>query len=430
MYESTTLDNKLTVITESVPGAQSVAIGALVDAGPQQDPPGKEGLAHLTEHALFLGTSGRTAADISQTIDEAGGRMGAFTSRDFTCYYGHVMGDYCPFVWDLLGDIFLNSTFPDEGVNVQRDIVLRELALGADDLSARLNDSMKQFIWSGHRLGQPIAGTSKSVRNLTRDDITRFVGQNYTADRIVLAAAGAVTHEDAVSQARDAMWRLTSTSMPSRQLDRQVQFRSGINIDRCNSTNSYFGLAFPAASYESGERYSVHALNTILCGGMSSRLYSSLRDSLGWVYDIASSYHAYKHAGVICIEGVSSPALIPAIVEVILHELASIANSGISDEELWRVKNQLRGQHQLASDSLHTRMSRMLSQHFYFGNVLKEHDVLDGIDRVTCDSIQSQAALLLCSDERSLTLVGPSSPSCCPEALSDIVYADRSTISS
>lgn len=405
MHETSVLGNRLRVITEHVPGAKSVSIGILVDASPQDEPTNKRGIAHLTEHALFLGTSGRDAKQISCLIDEAGGQMGAFTTRDYTCFSSHIMDDYCPFAWDLLGDMLLNSTFPEEGLMRERDVVLQELGICSANHSKQLHDRLKRAIWPHHPLGREVAGDVESVSRLTREDVIYFVGQNYLPDRMIVAAVGNVAHQDAVAQAGDAFWQLLGQSSPRKR--QPCEFHSAIELIPASSiSHSYFAFAFPSTPYNSENRYSVHALNSIIGGGMSSLLYAKLRESLGWVYDIHSGYQAYRDAGTLVIEGIAYPETLTKILAVTLEEIERIANDGICEEQLWRTKMQVRGQHQLASDSLHTKMSSILTQQFYFGRPLVDDAVAQELGNVTCESIQTEAKRLLESNKIGIAIVG------------------------
>ena len=405
MPTSTVLSNQLRVITEKVPSARSVAIGILVDVGSQDDPVDKGGIAHLTEHALFLGTSNRDARAISRLIDEAGGQMGAFTGRDYTCFYAHIMEDYTPFAWELLGDIILNSTFPDEGLATERDVILQEIDIQSDDVSSQLYDRLSSRIWASHPLGRPILGSSDSVSQISREDIIYFAGQNYLPDRMTIAVVGNVDHDDAVNHAEDAFWRLLGGS--KQRKPEPCNFEGARLLHQGAVTNSYFALAFPAAPYNSPSRYCTHALNTILGAGMSSKLYNVLREQRGWVYDVRSSYMAYRDAGLIWIEGVSRPDFLDDVIRAILHELEQIANDGVSEEDLYRTKKRMVGQHLLSSDCLHTRMSRILTQQYYLHQLLDESEIVSGIEEVTQHGVKNAAQQLLSADLLGLAVTQP-----------------------
>ena len=194
MIQRTELSNGIRVVTEEVPGTRSVCVGAQVAVGSIHDPTGQSGLAHFAEHALFQGTSGRDASEISRMIDQAGGHMGAFTSRDYTCFHAHVMQDYTPFAIDLLADILLNSTFPEEHLARERQAIVNEIKLNHDEPFSRINDLLRSKMWPGQPHGLPVSGDIEAVSNITREDVIYFVGQNYLPDRLIISAAGAVKH--------------------------------------------------------------------------------------------------------------------------------------------------------------------------------------------------------------------------------------------
>ena len=174
MFRKTTLANGVRVITDTVPGARSVSLGLLVDAGPQDDPVGQSGLAHLTEHGLFLGTNGRSSTAISRLMDAAGGQMGAFTSRDYTCLYANVLDDYCAYAVDLLGDILVNSTFPEEHIAREKQAIQNEIEASRDNPPDRVHTLLKKHVWPTHSLGRSIVGNPRHVQTLSREDVVEF----------------------------------------------------------------------------------------------------------------------------------------------------------------------------------------------------------------------------------------------------------------
>jgi predicted Zn-dependent peptidase len=208
VYQQTTLENGIRVVTESMPEARSLSIGILIDAGPRDESPGQGGLAHLTEHALFQGTSSRDARQIARLMDLAGGQVGAFTTRDYTCFHATVLDDYRTYALDLFGDVLLNSTFPAEALERETQSILSEISAAWDAPFERAGQLLKALAWPNHPLGRPVAGWADTVAALTREDVIYFVHQNYLPNRLIIAAAGHVEHLDFVAQVRVAFWRL------------------------------------------------------------------------------------------------------------------------------------------------------------------------------------------------------------------------------
>ena len=420
MFQSSQTANGIRVVSEDIPGVRSASISILVAASPQDEPSDKSGLAHFTEHAFFQGTSDRDSSEISRMIDESGGQMGAFTGRDYTLFYANVMDDYTPIAVDLLGDILLNSTFPEDHLEREREAILHEIEMSRDDPMDYAHDTLRRSVWKNHPLGRSIAGTSESVGELTREDIIYFTGNNYSADRIIIAGAGAIDHDNFVSHVQDAFWKMQETSLPRAQAS--CEYSPEVIVHSGSTNQSYFTIAFPAPEYAGNDRYTTHILSGILGGGLSSRLFRKLREESGLVYYVSASYSAYRDAGLFIIEGVTSPDSFTDVLELILKEVNDISKNGVTEEELWKAKLQMRGQHLLASDSVHTRMSRLATQAFYFSEMLEEIEILEGIDNVSCRRVQEVAIENFALSDCSLTVVGPESTPYSSTTLLDILW--------
>jgi predicted Zn-dependent peptidase len=412
MYQKTTLENGIRVVTEAMPEARSLALGILVAASPRDEAMEQGGLAHMVEHLMFQGTSSRDAMQIARLMDTAGGHLGAFTSRDYTCYYATVLDDYRTYALDLLGDVLLNSIFPLEALDRARETILHEIEEGNDSPDERLNDLLKATIWPGHPLGRPTAGLAADVRRIRRDDIIYFVHENYLPDRIIIAAAGHVEHADFVAQVRDAFWRMIGQSTP-----RPIQapaYQNAVAVEYMPVSQAYFSIGLQAPAYTHASRYGVHLLSNVLGGGISSRLFRRIREERGLVYRIGSDYHAYEEAGLFVVEGSTTPEKLITVLTLTLIELWQFlsAEEPVSAEELWKAKLQLRAQHLITGESTHTRMSRLATQEFYFGKPISSEEVIAQIEQVNQLTLQqiAEELLLPALPRLTLTVVGPKAP--------------------
>lgn len=402
----TVLENGLRVVTEPVPAVRSISMAVLADAGPGLDPPGKEGLAHLVEHLMFQGTSTRDALAIARLMDDAGGQIGGFTSRDYTCYAATVLDDYRTYALELLGDILLNSTFPDAALERQQRAIVCEIEARRDSVEHRLETNLKQLAWSGTLLGRPIAGSPESVLRLKRADVLRFVADSYLPEHMIVAAAGRVDHDDFVSQVRDAFWRLgsdqglpsapppaTATTAAAGRCD---PLPGRVSLEHRPLAQAYFSIALPAGPYADPERYPLFLLDRILGGGISSRLFRRLREEEGMVYDIGSQLHCYRRAGLWLIRGSTAPQNLSAALRKVLVELTGLLSGsrGADEEELVRARRQLSAQHLLGGENPHTRMSRLATQELYFGRSLSTEEIVVGIEAVNEDALLSRAQAL------------------------------------
>jgi predicted Zn-dependent peptidase len=407
--QKSVLDNGIRVVTQAMAGARSVSMAVLAEAGPQQEGEHQAGLAHLVEHAMFLGTGSRDAAAIARWMDMGGGSMGAFTSRDYTCYFATVLDDYRTYALDLLGDILLNSVFPAESLERAKATILHEINGSRDAPEERVHDLLKETAWAGHPLGRPVCGHPQGVAALTREDVIYFVHRFYLPDRLIVAAAGNLEHRDFVAQVRDAFWRLLGESEPVPH--RPAAHRPGLAMEPMALSQTYFCLGLPAPRYDHPQRYALHLIDNVLGGGISSRLYRRLREDRGLAYRISSTYHAYRDAGMLVIQGSTAPKHVVEGLALACAELRALAacREPIGAEELWKAKMHLRGQHLLAGEDTHTRMSRLATQELYFGRAIPEAEVLAQIDALDPDGVgeETRAWLSEALKDATLAVVGP-----------------------
>ena len=412
MYKKSTLENGIRIVTETIPGLRSISIGILIDAGLRNESPDQSGLAHLVEHVMFGGTSSRNAAQISQLMDEAGGRMGAFTTRDYTCYFASVLDDYRTYALDLLGDILLNSIFPPKSLEREKSAILREITTSYDMPDQRSHDLLKAIAWPGHPLGRPIAGRPESLKRLTREDVIYFVHEHYLPDRFIIAAAGNVEHEDFVAQVRDAFWRMMGRSPAT--VECPPVFQSKVAIEHMPVSQAYFSLGIRACPYAHPDRYALHVLNGVLGGGFSSRLFRRLREHRGLAYHIGSEDHAYRDDGMLVVEGSTAPEYLLQVLRLTIDEMWKLvcAEQPINEEELWKATMQIRGQHLLSGENSNTRMSRLASQGLYFNGHISDEEILSHIESMDIRMLQRLAGETLADSLRqaSLAVVGPEAP--------------------
>lgn len=412
MHRRTTLENGLRVVTHAVPGLRSCALGVLADAGPRDEPADRAGLAHLTEHLLFAGTTGRDGDDIARLIDTLGGQAGGFVTRDYTGYVATVLDDYAPYAIDLFGDLLLNSTFPEDAVAAQKAAVAHEMAAYADDPARLANDRLKELVWGDHPLGRPVAGRPETVARLTREDVVYFAHGAYLPDRLIVAAAGGVDHDEFAAQVRDGFWRMTGHA-GRRELP-SPRHRAGLDVTARPVNQAYFALAVPAPPFAGEDRYAWHLLATVLGGGLSARLYREVREARGLAWHIAAEYQAYADAGLLVVEGAAAPDDLDEVVDRVWDALVSLAGglSPVTTDELWRARTQLRGQHLLGGQDAGTLFSRLATQELYLGRPVPTDAVADALDRVTEDDLADLAAgpLAEALAAPALAVVGPSDP--------------------
>jgi predicted Zn-dependent peptidase len=412
-YAKTVLENGVRVITESVPGMRSLALGIGIAVGSAWESDAEAGLSHLVEHLVFAGTSNRTAEQIAQALDLTGGEIGAFTGRDYTCYYSAVLDEHAPYALDLFGDLLLNPTFPEPAVAREVSTIGCELASRGDLPADLATDALKELVWAGHPLGRPIAGTAERLQKRDREDAIYFFHRHYTPDRFVVTAAGGVDHADFVAQARDAFWRLlgeTTVAPPT-----PAAYCPAVRLIHQPVAQAYFALGLPAPAYADRQRYELFLLNDLLAGSASARLPHRLREELGWVYQIGSEYQAYRAGGLLVVSGSTTPEhLMPVLVEIgrQMEALAS-GQTPASEDEVWRTQTRLRRQHLLGGADMSTRMSRLLTQEMYFGRQLPEAEIVQALAALSVEQVQTVAQTRLAEmlAQPALVVVAPEAPS-------------------
>ena len=408
MYCKTTLENGIRVVTETMPQVRSIAISIVVDVGPKDEAQEQSGLAHFVEHLMFKGTSSRDAMQIARLMDVAGGLIGGFTSRDYTCYFATALDDYRTYALDLFGDVILNSTFDKESLERERRVILREIEADQDAPDQLAHSLLKATIWPNHPLGRLIAGQPEVVRKVTREDMIYFVHKHYLPDRLIIAAAGSMEHEDFLAQVRDAFWRMLGQGSPSPS--RPPACHSGVTIRARDLSQVYFALGVKACFYTHPDRYGLHVLNDLLGGGISSRLFRHLREERGLVYNVASSYHAYRDGGLLVIEGSTTPQALMSVLGLTMAQLWRLAEEPVGEEELWKTRERIRSRYLITSEDTNTRMSRLATQELYFGYHIPTSEIVEQIQRVDQGTVQRLAQGLMVNGCPALAVVGPQSP--------------------
>lgn len=425
--EKSSLENGLQVVTRSMPASRSVAIGVLSGVGPYDEPPGKEGIAHLLEHSLFQGTASRSAGDIARLMDEAGGSVGGLTSRDYTVYYAVVLDDHVPYALDLLADVLLSSIFPQAAIDREKAAIVCEREAALDDGPRRCHELARWALWPDHPLGRSIAGDRVGLAGISREDLIYFLHETYRPERLMVAAAGNVLHEDFVAQTRDGFWRMIGAPLEQpAAMPALPQPRTTVRVENAGFSLAYFSLALPAPAYGDPLRYPLHVLQQIVGSGLSSRLFRRLREELALVYDVSCSYDAYRQAGLITIAGSTLPAALEQVIVEILSELGGLVRgtAPLDEEEMTRAKRRLRAQVLVGSEDPHGEMSRLLTQELYFGRYVSGAELVRELDAVDEAELQHTAEVVFGRglEAPALAVVGPRGAELpCAEKLREVI---------
>jgi predicted Zn-dependent peptidase len=402
--QATRLANGVRVLSERLPDLTSTTVGIWVENGSRYERAEQAGISHFLEHLFFKGTARRTAAQIAQEIDAVGGVLNAFTGKEYTCYYAKVLREHLPLALDLLADIFTQSTFAAEEIERERSVIVQEISQVEDTPDDYVHELFNLAFWPGHPLSRPIAGTAETVSGLGRDDFLRFLEARYRPDRVLIAAAGALTHDALLAVADRQFGALTGSAAG---VDGgPPEPRAGVSVHEKRLEQVHLCLGAPGIAQTDADRYPAHVVNLALGGGMSSRLFQEIRERRGKAYTVYSFLSSYCDAGYTGVYVGTSAEWAREVVEVIRDELARVTRDGLAPDELLRAKNQMKGSLLLGLETSDSRMSRIAKNEIYFGRDVPLEEVAAGIDAVTNDDILRVSRRLFRPDALALTVLG------------------------
>ena len=386
---------------------RSVAFGVWVAVGSRDERPALHGASHFLEHLLFKGTERRTALEISSLMDAVGGEMNAFTAKEYTCYYARVLDEDLPLAVDVVADLLTGSLVTPDDVEVERGVILEEIAMHDDDPGDVVHDTFAEALWGDSPLGRNVIGSIESIEALTRAQIDGFYRRRYDQPHMVVSASGALDHDvlvrlvtEAFSPAGDAAPApLRSAGRPPRSYARVLHVPR-----RTEQANLVLGTT--ALPRDDDRRFALSVLSAALGGGMSSRLFQSVREERGLAYSVYSCTDAHSDTGSFGVYAGCAPGKVGKVLDLVRAELAEVADKGVSDEEVRRSVGNLRGQMVLGLEDTGSRMSRLGKAELTHTEVLTTEQVLDRIAAVTPDDVRAVARDVL-DRPRSLAVIGP-----------------------
>lgn len=418
------LPGGLRVITESVPSARSASVGVWVGVGSMDEAPHLAGASHFLEHLLFKGTHTRSGAEIAAAIDGVGGEFNAFTSHEYTCYYAHVLASTCELAISTVCDVVLDAVVTGADVDVERSVILEEIAMRDDDPEDTLGDAFAATVFDRHRIGLPVIGTVDTISAMKRSQIMSFYKRRYDPSRMVIAVAGGVDHSDVVRWVRTAFaGRLQPDQQPApvRLGTGRTRPRSDLLVVQRDVEQAHLNLGVPGLIREDPRRPVLSVLTAALGGGMSSRLFRVIREEKGLAYSTYAATSAYSDVGSFGVYAGCQSDNLTEVVGLITGELHDVATNGLGKAELERVKGQLAGGFLLGLEDTESRMSRIGKNLLTRGRHRTVQEDLDAIAAVDADDVAALAADLfarpLCG-----ALVGPfGSAADLPTAVTDVV---------
>jgi predicted Zn-dependent peptidase len=398
-----TLSNGLRIVTEHMPGLESAALGLWVSAGGRHEAADQNGIAHFLEHMAFKGTTRRTALQIAEEIEDVGGYINAYTSREVTAYYARVLREDVALALDLIADIVLNPIFDPREIEVERGVILQEIGQAADTPDDIIFDWLQEVSYPGQALGRTILGPAERVRAFGRADFDRFVASHYGPGQLILSAAGAVDHDQIVRLAEKIFGHLP----PSTQLMPEPgRFSGGERHEIKALEQAHFTLALEAPGYRSDDFYTAQIYASALGGGMSSRLFQEIREKRGLCYTIYAQVGSYDDTGMLTIYAGTSGEELPELVGLTLDELKRSAED-MTQAELARARAQMKAGLLMGLESPSSRAERLARLIAVWGRVPPLEETVAQIEAVTLAGLRDHAVGLLGSGRAAMALYGP-----------------------
>lgn len=405
-YRKTTLDNGIRVVTDAMPTLDSVSIGIWITTGSRDEGPAERGLSHFLEHLLFKGTQRRSAFDISRDIESVGGIINAFTGKEYTCYHAKVLKRDTPLAVDILADLVAHAVFDPQEIERERMVVVQEIKMVEDTPDEYIHDLFHRSFWGEHPLGYPITGLQETVLSFQRDQITAFLQGRYTPDRMIVAAAGDLDHQQLVDLIGAQLGGLRQRSSPSTR-EGAHGCTSRLHVASRDLEQVHFCLGTVGIPYSHRLRFAGHTLNTLLGGNMSSRLFQEVREKRGLTYSIYSFLSSYMDAGLFGVYAGTTKDELEEVVGLILKELRGIQEGEIREEDLSAAKEYLKGGMILGLEGSDGRMSRLGKDEICFKRRISLEETLRELAAVSEDAIAEVVHEMFDSHPLCLTLLGP-----------------------
>jgi predicted Zn-dependent peptidase len=401
----TILPNGLILLTERMDHLRSVAMGVWIKSGSRGEAAEANGISHFVEHMVFKGTRNRSAQLIAREMDSIGGNLDAFTGKETICFNVKSLSEHNPIALDVLADLVLNPTFASPDIERERGVILEEIKIDEDNPDLLVHELFTQAFWKDHPLGKPILGTTATVRRLDQPKLFDYHAGCFHAGNMVFSAAGNLEHDHFV-EAVGAKFASLQAGAPPTELPAPTSSARILLKNKKSLEQVQICLGVPAPSVTDENRYITLLLNTVLGGGMSSRLFQTIREERGIAYSVFSELNPYRDTGTLCVYAGTSAAKALECIDLVLVEFRNLKEVLLGDEELTRAKDQLKGNILMGLESSNSRMANLARQEIYFGQFFTAEEIIARIEAVTPDQVQTMAQRLFDPHKIAVTLLG------------------------
>ena len=402
----TVLDNGLTVLTESIDSVKSVSVGIWVRTGSRYEPTSEAGVTHFLEHMLFKGTERRSAYDIALSMESAGGHLNAFTSSELTCYFARCLDTEMPLALDVLSDMILHPIFPEEELEKEKKVVLEEMKMYRDNPEDYIFEVFNSQLFKNDSLGRPIIGYEDAVNSFTRDQLYDYMSHQYGPEQLIVSVAGHTTHDEVVKEAEKIFKGYATTNKPF-QVDGLAQYTPDKKTVTKPIEQTHYILGRRSIAADNENKYKLLLLNTILGGGMSSRLHQHIREQHGYCYSIHSFNQTYADTGLYGVYAGTDLSYTEHLKELVLKEFETLRDEFVPEEEVQQAKSQLKGRLLMSQESMSSRMMRLAKNELYFKRFITLDELVREIDSVTPEQMKEFATDFFDDSQFTETLLIP-----------------------
>jgi len=403
--ECTRLKSGLTVVTQTMPHLESVALGVWIKSGSRNETTDEHGIAHLLEHMAFKGTARRTAREIAEEIEDVGGEVNAATSTETTSYYARVLKDHVPLAVDILADILTESAFEEEELEREKQVILQEINAANDTPDDVVFDRFSEAAYRDQTLGRAILGTPETVVSFTPQQIRGYLGRNYTTDRMFVVATGAVEHEEFLRMVEDRFASLPSEPSAPPVME-PARYIGGSVRETRDLMDAQILLGFEGKPYHARDFYCSQILANILGGGMSSRLFQEVREFRGLCYSVYAFHWGFSDTGIFGIHAATGGENLPELVPVIIDELHKSATT-IHQKEIERARAQIRAQLLMGQESPAARAGQIARQMMLYGRPISNPEMMERLEGITIERLTDLAGRLFYDTVPTLSAIGP-----------------------
>ena len=403
--EREVLPNGLTIITEEMQHIRSVSIGIWVKTGSRHEEAAANGISHFVEHMVFKGTKTRTAEDIARQVDSIGGNMDAFTAKECVCFNVKVLDEHLPIALDVLTDLVLNPVFDTQDIARERSVILEEIKMDEDNPDYLVHEIFTQNFWKDHPLGKPILGTKDTVRGFDQSLVSDYYTKGFHPGNLIISAAGNLNHQRFVELVRERFEGLSAIKNGHREVPPKTTARI-IMRNKKSLEQVQICVGVPSHPISHERRYTSYILNTLLGGGMSSRLFQNIRERQGLAYAIFSELNPYRDTGCLSVYAGTSRQSAAKVVESVVAEFRRLKADQVADDELRRAKDQLKGSLMLSLESSTARMSNLARQEMYFDRFFGLDEIIERVEQVTAEDLIQLARDYFRGDAIAVTVLG------------------------